>query len=37
MTEAGCQWGQSWDLEVPLYFGGKGFEENAVAETLQRP
>ena len=27
MTEAGCQWGQSWDLEVPLYFGGKGFEE----------
>jgi dimethylglycine dehydrogenase len=27
MTEAGCQWGQSWDMEVPLYFGGKGFEE----------
>jgi dimethylglycine dehydrogenase len=27
MTEAGCQWGQSWDLEVPLYFGGRGFEE----------
>lgn len=27
MTEAGCHWGQSWDLEVPLYFGGKGFEE----------
>jgi dimethylglycine dehydrogenase len=27
MTEAGCQWGQSWDLEVPLYFGGKGFAE----------
>ncbi len=27
MTEAGCQWGQSWDLEVPLYFGGKGFQE----------
>ena len=27
MTEAGCQWGQSWDLEVPLYFAEKGFEE----------
>jgi dimethylglycine dehydrogenase len=27
MTAAGCQWGQSWDLEVPLYFGGAGFEE----------
>ena len=27
MTEAGCQWGQSWDLEVPLFFGGKGFAE----------
>ena len=33
MTEAGCQWGQSWDLEVPLYFGGKGFEETP---TLKR-
>lgn len=27
MTEAGCQWAQSWDLEVPLYFAEKGFEE----------
>jgi len=27
MTEAGCQWGQSWDMEVPLYFAEKGFEE----------
>ena len=28
MTEAGCQWGSSWDLEVPLYFASKEFEEN---------
>lgn len=27
MTAAGCQWGQSWDLEVPLYFAPKGFSE----------
>ena len=27
MTEAGCQWGQSWDLEVPLYFAEPGFQE----------
>ncbi len=27
MTEAGCKWGVSWDLEVPLYFAPKGFEE----------
>ncbi len=27
MTAAGCQWGQSWDLEVPLYFAEAGFEE----------
>ncbi|NNF24074.1 MAG: GcvT family protein [Rhodobacteraceae bacterium] len=27
MTEAGAFWGQSWDLEVPLYFAPKGFEE----------
>ena len=27
MTEAGCKWGCSWDLEVPLYFAEKGFEE----------
>ncbi|MEM8750307.1 MAG: FAD-dependent oxidoreductase [Pseudomonadota bacterium] len=27
MTEAGALWGQSWDMEVPLYFAPKGFEE----------
>ncbi|MEJ6479585.1 MAG: FAD-dependent oxidoreductase, partial [Octadecabacter sp.] len=27
MTGAGCQWGQSWDLEVPLYFAEPGFKE----------
>ncbi|UWR22775.1 FAD-dependent oxidoreductase [Sulfitobacter sp. S190] len=27
MTDKGCKWGQSWDLEVPLYFAPKGFEE----------
>ncbi len=27
MTAAGCTWGVSWDLEVPLYFAPDGFEE----------
>ncbi|MCF6234246.1 MAG: FAD-dependent oxidoreductase [Rhodobacteraceae bacterium] len=27
MTAAGCHWGQSWDLEVPLYFARTGFKE----------
>ena len=27
MSDAGCQWGISWDLEVPLYFAEKGFKE----------
>ena len=27
MTENGCQWGVSWDLEVPLYFAPKDFKE----------
>ena len=27
MTEAGALWGQSWDLEVPLYFAESGFKE----------
>lgn len=27
MTQAGCQWGVSWGLEVPLYFADKDFEE----------
>ncbi len=27
MTAAGCKWGCSWDLEVPLYFAPLGFEE----------
>ncbi|MEM7090732.1 MAG: FAD-dependent oxidoreductase [Pseudomonadota bacterium] len=33
MTEAGCKWGVSWDLEVPLYFAPKGFDETP---TLKR-
>ncbi|MGI9373645.1 MAG: GcvT family protein [Hyphomicrobiales bacterium] len=33
MTEAGCKWGVSWDLEVPLYFAPIGFEE---IPTLKR-
>ncbi|MEM9343831.1 MAG: FAD-dependent oxidoreductase [Pseudomonadota bacterium] len=33
MTEAGCKWGVSWGLEVPLYFAPKGFEETP---TLKR-
>ena len=33
MTDAGCKWGVSWDLEVPLYFAPKGFEETP---TLKR-
>lgn len=29
MTAAGCRWGQSWDLEVPLYFAtSEDFVEN---------
>ncbi len=27
MSAAGCYWGASWDLEVPLYFAPAGFEE----------
>ena len=27
MSQAGAQWGQSWDLEVPLYFAEQGFKE----------
>ncbi len=34
MTQAGCRWGQSWDLEVPLYFApSPNFIENL---TLKR-
>ncbi len=33
MTAAGCRWGVSWDLEVPLYFAPEGFEETP---TLKR-
>ncbi|MGB7337029.1 MAG: FAD-dependent oxidoreductase [Salaquimonas sp.] len=33
MSEAGCVWGTSWDLEVPLYFAPKGFKETP---TLKR-
>ena len=27
MSAAGCVWGVSWDMEVPLYFAPKGFTE----------
>jgi dimethylglycine dehydrogenase len=27
MTAAGCRWGVSWDMEVPLYFAPDGFSE----------
>ena len=33
MTAKGCQWGNSWGLEVPLYFGPRGFKEKP---TLKR-
>ncbi|WP_282129100.1 GcvT family protein [Roseobacter litoralis] len=33
MSAAGCQWGRSWDLEVPLYFAEPGFVE---APSLKR-
>ncbi len=33
MSDAGCKWGVSWDLEVPLYFAPIGFEESP---TLKR-
>ncbi|SPJ29128.1 GcvT family protein [Falsiruegeria mediterranea] len=33
MSVAGCKWGVSWDLEVPLYFAEPGFEETP---TLKR-
>ncbi len=34
MTAAGCRWGQSWGLEIPLYFAPhEGFKENL---TLKR-
>ena len=33
MTAAGCHWGNSWGLEVPLYFGPSGFKEKP---TLKR-
>ncbi|MDW3206375.1 MAG: FAD-dependent oxidoreductase [Alphaproteobacteria bacterium] len=33
MTAAGCQWGNSWGLEVPLVFGPEGFKEGP---TLKR-
>jgi dimethylglycine dehydrogenase len=33
MSAAGCKWGVSWDLEVPLYFAPEGFEETP---TLRR-
>ncbi len=33
MTAAGCRWGNSWGLEVPLYFAPAAFEEKP---TLKR-
>jgi dimethylglycine dehydrogenase len=33
MSEKGCQWGNSWGLEIPLYFGPPGFKEKP---TLKR-
>ena len=33
MAAAGCRWGSSWGLEVPLYFAPAGFEEKP---TLKR-
>jgi len=33
MTAAGARWGESWGLEVPLYFAPDGFEE---VPTLKR-
>ena len=33
MTAAGCKWGNSWGLEIPLVFGPPGYEENP---TLNR-
>ena len=33
MTAAGCRWGNSWGLEVPLYFAPAEFEEKP---TLKR-
>ncbi len=33
MDAAGCKWGESWGLEVPLMFGPEGFEETP---TLKR-
>lgn len=33
MTDAGCKWGVSWDLEIPLYFAPSGFTETP---TLKR-
>ena len=33
MDAAGAVWGQSWDLEVPLYFAPRGFNE---APSLKR-
>jgi dimethylglycine dehydrogenase len=33
MSAAGCQWGNSWGLEIPLYFAPPGFQEKP---TLKR-
>src|SRR5208282_2801110 len=33
MTAAGCHWGNSWGLEVPIFFAPAGFKEKP---TLKR-
>ena len=36
MTAAGCHWGNSWGLEVPLFFAPAGFQGEADAQALER-
>ena len=36
MTAAGCHWGNSWGLEIPLYFAPAGFRGKADAQALER-
>ena len=34
MTAAGCQWGNSWDLEVPLILCTPRFCRNTITKTF---
>ena len=36
MTAAGCHWGNSWGLEVPLFFAPPGFQGEADPQALER-